>query len=152
MTEPSAARPAPSTTGELRLHASAVALDGRAVLILGPSGCGKSTLALDLIALGAELVADDQTLLHRLGADLLASPHPRIAGRIEARHVGLLRLPWRAAAISLAIDLGQTESHRLPPRRSLTLLGQDVTLLHRPPGGHAASALFQCLLQRRETP
>lgn len=153
MPEPSADISAPPPPGELRLHASAVVLDGRALLILGPSGCGKSTLALDLIALGAELVADDQTLVRLAGPDLLASPYPNLAGRIEARHVGLLRLPWRASArLALAIDLGQTEVHRLPPRRSLTLLGRDIPLLHRPPGGHAASALLQCLLQRRETP
>lgn len=137
----------------MRLHASTVAVEERALLIVGPSGAGKSTLALDLITLGADLVADDQTLLRRTGRSLMASPFPSIAGRIEARHVGLLRLPWRRSApVALAIDLGQTELHRLPPRRVLLLLGQKVTLLHRPPGGHMASALFQCLLHRRETP
>ena len=37
------------------------ASDGRGLLILGPSGAGKSALALQLIALGARLVADDRT-------------------------------------------------------------------------------------------
>lgn len=142
-----------STPSSARLHASTIAVDGRALLILGPSGCGKSALALELIALGAELVADDQTLVCRRGDRLVASAHPNIAGQIEARHVGLFRLPFRAEAeIALAIDLGKTELHRLPPARLLPLLGQKVTLLHRPPGGHAASALLQCLLGRRETP
>ncbi len=138
---------------DLRLHASAVALDNRALLILGPSGSGKSGLALELISLGAVLVADDQTLLRRDGARLLASPHPRIAGRLEARHVGLLRLPCRTdVPVALAIDLGTDETDRLPPARGLVLLDQKVTLLHRPPGGHAAHAIVHCLQGRRETP
>ena len=61
------------------LHASAVAIEGRAVLITGPSGSGKSGLALDIIALGARLVADDGVILRREGERLILSPvrrHP----------------------------------------------------------------------------
>ena len=42
-----------------QMHATTVALRGRGLLILGPSGSGKSTLALQLMAVGARLVADD---------------------------------------------------------------------------------------------
>lgn len=45
------------------LHASAVALGPRGLLILGAAGAGKTTLALALVALGAELVADDRVLV-----------------------------------------------------------------------------------------
>ncbi|MDV7142408.1 HPr kinase/phosphatase C-terminal domain-containing protein [Tropicimonas sp. TH_r6] len=141
------------TEHRTRLHASAVALDGHALLILGPSGSGKSTLALELISQGLTLVADDQTLLRRDGARILVSPHPNIAGRIEARHVGLLRLPYQSdTPLALAIDLGIPETHRLPPPRRLDLLGQKVILLHAPPDGHAAHAIIHCLQGRRETP
>ena len=47
------------------LHASTVALDGRAVLISGPSGSGKSDLALRLLDRGFTLVSDDQTIVRR---------------------------------------------------------------------------------------
>lgn len=138
---------------EERFHASAIALKGKALLILGPSGSGKSTLALDLMALGAELISDDQTLVRLESGELIVRPHPNIAGRIEARHVGLFQVPYRPQALlSIAIDLGTPELHRLPPARCIDILGQKVTLLHRPPGGHAASALLQCLMQRRQTP
>ena len=45
--------------GLLPLHACAVELDGRAVLIAGAAGAGKSTLTADVLAAGATLVADD---------------------------------------------------------------------------------------------
>ena len=55
------------TAGRLLLHATAVAIDGRAVLLRGASGSGKSDLALRLIDAGARLVADDQSELYRRG-------------------------------------------------------------------------------------
>lgn len=47
--------------GLLPIHASAVRIDGRAILIAGNSGAGKSTLAAALGARGHALVADDIT-------------------------------------------------------------------------------------------
>lgn len=41
------------------VHASAVARDGRCVLLAGPSGSGKSTLAAFLVARGYQFVTDD---------------------------------------------------------------------------------------------
>ena len=41
------------------VHATAVAIEGEAVLLRGASGAGKSDLALRLIDGGARLVADD---------------------------------------------------------------------------------------------
>ena len=38
------------------IHATTVAIDGRGVMIRGGSGQGKSALALQMIAMGAELV------------------------------------------------------------------------------------------------
>ncbi len=48
------------------IHASSVAIDGRAVLITGPSGSGKSDLTLRLLDRGFSLVSDDQTLVKML--------------------------------------------------------------------------------------
>jgi HPr kinase/phosphorylase len=117
---------------EAPLHATCVAIGGRGLLILGAAGSGKSALALDLIALGADLVADDRVLLACDGDRIAARPVPRLAGLIEARGIGLLRLPYHApAAVVLALDLDRAETMRLPVRRSMTLLGVDLPLILR---------------------
>ena len=96
--------------GEI-LHASCVAVAGRGLLIAGASGSGKSALALDLMAFGATLVADDRVCLQRAGAALLASAPPTIAGLIEARGIGLLRARAVTAPVPVAalIDLDRVE-------------------------------------------
>ena len=42
------------------MHATCVDINGSGVLIVGRSGSGKSSLAINLLALGSTLVADDQ--------------------------------------------------------------------------------------------
>lgn len=113
------------------IHASAVAFDGRAALILGASGAGKSTLALQLLALGAVLVGDDRVKIVPEGDQLFAEPAPNIAGMIEARGVGLLAAPVCArAAVQLVIDLDQEEPERLPPLRKHHNFGMPLDLVH----------------------
>jgi len=72
------------------LHASTVALDGRAVLISGPSGSGKSDLALRLLDRGFILVSDDQTIVRKDGGHLVAGAPPTIAGKLEVRGIGIV--------------------------------------------------------------
>lgn len=115
---------------DLTLHASAVARNGRAVLILGDSGTGKSGLALRLIALGAVLVADDRVLIRRRGDGLHAAAPAAIRGLIEARGVGLLQVPAAdGAEVMLAVDMNHAAEARMPQSRSVALLGVDVPLL-----------------------
>ena len=73
-----------------RVHASTVAIDGRAVLISGPSGSGKSDLALRLLDRGFTLVSDDQTIVRADGDRLIASAPPTIAGKLEVRGIGIV--------------------------------------------------------------
>lgn len=114
------------------LHASCVAAGGRAVLILGASGAGKSALALQLLALGACLVADDCTLVVPGSEGLIARAPDTIRGRIEARFVGILAADaLDAAPVALAVDLDLAETERLPPRRETRILDRSVPLLHR---------------------
>ena len=125
------------------LHASCVAVDGRGLLILGPSGCGKSSLALQMMALGAGLVADDQVVLVRQDDLLWASAPPALHGLIEARGVGLLRAEMLdGAVVHLAVDLGGPMPPRLPERHTITILGKSIDLVQGPLNGHLAAALL----------
>ncbi len=115
----------------LQIHATCVAFDGAGVLLRGPSGAGKSDLALRAVAAGATLVADDRVDLRRRGARLLASPPPALRGLAEARGVGILRLPFLAAApLRLVVDLvAREEVERLPAPAREVLLGVALPLL-----------------------
>lgn len=130
----------------INLHATTVALNGRGVLVMGASGAGKSALGLSLMALGCQLVADDQTLVTCEGAQIIARCPPPLRGMIEARGVGILAAdPLEQAALALVVDLDQTETKRLPPEREITLLGHRLPLLHKMETGHFAAAVLQYL-------
>jgi HPr kinase/phosphorylase len=134
------------------LHASCVAVEGRGLLILGPSGSGKSSLALRLISLGAALVSDDVTRVARRDDGLVAScPNPDLRGLIEARGLGILRAPSvESAAVTLAIDMAQVESERLPPHRTVTILGSPVSLVLHLQNDHFPDALMLYLRHGRQ--
>lgn len=99
------------------LHASAVVLGGAAVAVLGPSGAGKSTLAAELVARGAELVADDVVALERSAEGVIAHPGP---GLLSMRHGARGALGEQRAA-AIGSELGRDEEvARLMVRRRAT--------------------------------
>jgi len=145
---PAVARP--KADPALNMHASCVALDGAGLLILGASGRGKSSLALQLMGLGAGLVADDRTDVWPVattnGLVLVADAPDILRGRIEARGVGLLRAPaFGPCTLDLIVDLDQPETDRLPPSRSLNILGVDLPLLHMVDNQAFPAAILQYL-------
>jgi HPr kinase/phosphorylase len=112
------------------VHASCVAWGDRGLLILGRPGAGKSRLALELMALGCALVADDRVALRRAGTALRASAPPALAGLVEARGVGVLRVRFRReAAVRLVVDLDRPPAGRMPPPLTARLLGMTIPLL-----------------------
>jgi HPr kinase/phosphorylase len=140
-----------------RVHATSVALrlgrSWRAVLLRGPSGSGKSDLALRLIEAGGRLIADDQTELTREGKAVIASAPASIAGLIEARGVGIVRLARdqlvRRAAIALVVDLAQPERiTRLPEPASEKILGIDLPVLALAPFEISACAKLHLALRQ----
>jgi len=131
---------------ETILHATSVAYEGRAVLIMGPSGSGKSALALDLISRGAQLVSDDRTVVTREGDGLIAGAPDAIAGLIEARGIGILHAPTAGPTpLTLAVDLSETETARLPQTHSISVLERPLRCLRRVEAAHFPAAILLCL-------
>ncbi len=131
------------------LHATAVAIDGHAVLLRGPSGCGKSDLALRLIDAGACLVADDQSELRRRRDVLLVRAPVTIAGLFEVRGIGILRFDALAEApVRLIADLVPADRiERLPPLRTIAILGIAVPLIEIAPFEASAAAKLRLALR-----
>ncbi len=132
------------------LHASTVAFgrDG-GIIILGPSGAGKSTLALRLIVSGAQLVADDRTIVMAHQGRLYARAPRPIAGRIEARGLGILAYaPLRLARVRLVVDLALPPA-RMPPEAARSLEGVTLPLLPGDRGEAFVAALRQYIAQGR---
>lgn len=105
------------------IHASCVAIGGRAVLIAGASGAGKSDLAFRLIDRGAVLVSDDYTMLEAVGGLVLARAPENIAGKIELRGVGLIEVDHvDNVPVALLVDLDRP-AERLPQPAKRDLCG-----------------------------
>lgn len=138
---------------DLNMHASCVCFEGFGVLILGASGSGKSSLALQLMSLGAELVADDRTELAKVGEVVIASAPQKLSGLIEARGVGILRAkPQAATPVSLAIDMDMVETERFPPDRWTEILDVRLRCLHKIDAPHFNIAISQYLRAGRLDP
>jgi HPr kinase/phosphorylase len=110
------------------VHATTVAIGGRAVLLRGPSGSGKSDLALRLIDAGARLVSDDQTRIWRAANVLMARAPKPIAGLIEVRGVGIVKVESLSVArLALIADLVAVQHvERLPEPSSETIFGLTI--------------------------
>ena len=132
----------------LLVHATTVAIDGCGVLLRGPSGSGKSDFALRLIDAGARLVADDRSELRRDGDALMIRAPATIAGLIEARGVGILRVaPLADAPLALIADLVAPDAvERLPEPRSETILGLSIPLIALAPFEASAPAKLRLAL------
>lgn len=142
----------PNRTGEI-LHASCVAYQGRALLITGASGSGKSGLALQLMAFGTDLVADDRTRVWAEKGQVLAAPAPNIERLIEMRGLGLLQADHVGkAAVIAVVDLDLAEADRLPGAYVTRLVGIDLPLLKRVDSPIFPAALLQYLKAGRRTP
>jgi serine kinase of HPr protein (carbohydrate metabolism regulator) len=118
------------------IHASAVLVGDRAVLIRGPSGSGKSSLAFDLILAGragqslkATLIGDDRVRLAPNDGTLIVQNVPELAGLIEIRGLGIRKIEAISeAVVGLIVDLSASDAERLPPPEALKTIISGVEL------------------------
>ncbi|MDQ3080452.1 MAG: HPr kinase/phosphatase C-terminal domain-containing protein [Pseudomonadota bacterium] len=112
------------------VHASCVAIDGRAVLITGLSGSGKSDLTLRLLDRGFALVSDDQTLVKKTATRLTASAPPTIRGKLEIRGIGIVEMEAvDDQPVALVVEL-TSDIQRLPDdSRERPIMGVAVPLI-----------------------
>jgi HPr kinase/phosphorylase len=133
-------------TTESTLHGTCVAYGQSGLLIIGTSGSGKSALALALMGMDATLVADDRVIVTNRDGVLVAHCPPAIKGMIEARGIGLLAAKTQPTTLIVTVvDLDQIEPERLPPNRSLTILGVEVDLVFGKDTPNLAAALNQLM-------
>ena len=124
------------------VHASAVLVGDRAVLIRGPSGSGKSRLAFDLILAGrsghlppAILVGDDRVHLDTLAGEVWVRPAAELVGLIEIRGLGIRRCDCvNEAVVGLVVDLAADDAQRLPSLEALEISLNGVKIPRIPVG------------------
>jgi HPr kinase/phosphorylase len=134
------------------IHASAVLVGAKAVLIRGPAGSGKSRLALALIEAArggpvafARLVADDRAHVAAVHGRLLVRPAKELAGLVEVRGLGLRRLPFEpVAVVGMVVDLAADDAERLPqaPARTATIESIALPRLAVAPGQDALARVL----------
>lgn len=125
------------------LHATAVDINGSAVLIKGCSGAGKSSLALQLLALGGKLIADDRVVLRQEGDQVIASKPDTLPPLIEARGIGLIATPRsHQAPVRLVVDMDKEEKTRLPAPQEMNLLEQKITVWGKSDVVHFPATIF----------
>jgi len=131
------------------VHASTVALEGRAVLITGLSGSGKSDLALRLLDRGFVLVSDDRTIVRRDGTRLIASAPPNIAGKLEIRGIGIVDMKHvEDIPVSLLVELSG-DIQRMPDEdHRRAILGVDLPLVHIDATAASAASKVSLALER----
>jgi HPr kinase/phosphorylase len=136
------------------VHASAVLVGARAVLIRGPSGAGKSRLALALMRAAlpfAMLVADDRSHLEPRHGRLLVRPVPGLEGLIEVHGLGIRRLPYEpVAVVGLVVDLAAPDGDRLPVRATelVTIDGVELARLAVAPGADPLALVLAAVSTR----
>ena len=142
------------------IHGSCIAIEGQGVLLLGKPGAGKSDLVLRLLdhqgsgtsgrLRAAQLVADDQIAIERLGDGLVASAPPALSGKLEVRGLGIVTAPALSRTpLMLAVRLtAAAEIERLPELdvNRFDILGASIPLILIDPEKPSAPARIRAAL------
>ena len=109
------------------MHATCVDVNGSGVLIVGRSGSGKSSLAINLLALGAKLVADDKCELVEKNNRFSIFKPASLPNSIEIRGVGLVSVPMAVeTSLDWIVNMDEVEKERMPDLRFTEIDGYRV--------------------------
>lgn len=134
------------------MHATAVSAGGVSALLIGPSGSGKSSTALQLLAFGATLVADDQCeLFEKDGAVWVRRP-ATLPAMIEAWGVGLLPVPTvPETPVGLVVDMGHVSQARHPNPQTMVFFGHSIPKIDKVDASHFPATILLYLTQQSLT-
>jgi serine kinase of HPr protein (carbohydrate metabolism regulator) len=118
------------------IHGTAIVVGGTGLLFLGPSGAGKTSLAFLCLAaakplgLSAALVADDRVLISARDHHVSAECPPSIAGLMEIRGTGIVRMPHvsHAQMHCAILPVDPLTAERLPEENERIELLENVSL------------------------
>lgn len=131
------------------IHGTVFAQHGAGCLIIGASGTGKSRIAEEALALGAQLVADDQVEIYAMRDFVMANAPTPLLGVIEFHGLGLIKVhnPLVKHMINLVLELDPTADERLPTVGSYTLLGKELPYLRVKPYPYTSAAAIGLYLK-----
>ena len=113
--------------GSLLMHATCVDINGSGVLIIGRSGSGKSSLAINLLALGSKLVADDQCELVKKNNSFRIFKPASLPNSIEIRGIGLVSVPMIVeTSLDWVVNMDEAETERMPALRFTEIDGYKI--------------------------
>ena len=102
-------------------------INGSGVLIVGSSGSGKSSLAINMLALGSKLVADDQCELVKKNNRFSVSKPASLPNSIEIRGVGLVSVPMVVeTSLDWVVNMDEAEKERMPDLRFTEIDGYKI--------------------------
>jgi HPr kinase/phosphorylase len=137
-----------------KIHGTCVSIGQTGVLIRGPSGAGKSDLALRLVDRGAVLVADDYCEVEKKDGVLVLSAPQTIAGQLEVRGLGIVRVAHKPSAkLGLIVDLAANGAiERLPEKLTEDLAGVRVKWMSVDPTHASSDAKIRLAVADLERP
>ena len=118
-------------------------INGSGVLIVGSSGSGKSSLAINLLALGSKLVADDQCELVKKNNRFSVSKPASLPNSIEIRGIGLVSVPMVVeTSLDWVVNMDEAEKERMPDLRFTEIDGYKIPTIFGKNMDDLASRIF----------
>jgi len=131
------------------IHATAIKIKSKTILLIGDSGSGKSDIALRLIAEhNAKLISDDRVDVANIKGRLRATAPKTIKNLIEVRGVGIIKVSCCTKGfVDMVVKMTSAPLIRMPSPSSICISGVDLPLLELNPFEASATAKLLAALR-----